>query len=315
MNYLITGGTGFIGSYIIRQLLDQGHNVVCFDYAPNNTSIQQVLTEKEISRIKIVQGDVADMVPLMQVCKEHKIENIIHEAGALGDVVENNPGLAVRTNILGTINVFEAARIFNVKRVVWASSQSCFGPPEKYAEEYVPNDAVLYPTYMYGATKSFLEFLGDFYFKKFGLDNIGLRYTMVYGVARMRGNGQFATELIVKPANGEKGVVDFGDDSPNWIYVEDAARATILASQVDTTETRVFTIQGEVKSIKDIREYILKLLPDAEIELLSGRFPSCWKFETTPAEKELGYKYEYSAEEGVRKTINLIRAAKGLPTV
>ncbi len=319
MNYLVTGGCGFIGSHILRQLKRQGHNPICYDLYPNKTSIEQVLTPQELSEITIIQGGVDSRDNLIQVMKDNKIDVVLHLAGVLGDIAEKDPSEAVKVNILGTINVFEAALACGIKRVVWASSQSIFGMPELYQELYhtdlVPNDVVLKPTLVYGATKVFNEFLGEWYYKNRGLETIGLRYTMVFGIARMRGAGQYATNLINKPAEGEKGIVENGDTAPNWIYVEDAARATILASQCPNPKTRNFTIGGEMKSIRELRDYILTLLPDADIELEPGVFPAAYNLDCSAAEAELGYKYEYTAEEGVRTTINLIREKRGLPPV
>lgn len=319
MNYLVTGGCGFIGSHVLRQLKRQGHNPVGYDLYPSKTSIEQVLTPEELREITIIQGGLDDRDNLIRVMKENHIDVVLHLAGVLGDIAEKDPEQAVKVNILGTINIFEAALACGIKRVVWASSQSVFGMPDFYQELYhtdlVPNDVVLKPTLVYGATKVFNEFLGEWYYKNRGLETIGLRYTMVFGIARMRGAGQYATNLINKPAEGEKGVVENGDTAPNWIYVEDAARATILASQCPNPTTRSFTIGGETKSIRALRDYILTLLPEADIELQPGVFPAAYNLDCSAAEAELGYRYEYTAEEGVRTTINLIREKRGLPPV
>ena len=265
MNYLVTGGCGFIGSHVLRQLKWQGHNPICYDLHTHKTSIEQVFTLEELHELTVIEGGLDDQEALVQVMKEHKIDAVIHLAGILGDLAEQEPEQAVKTNILGTIHIFEAALAAGINRVVWASSQSVFGTEEFYRDLYhadlVPNDVVL------------------------------------------------------KPAAGEKGVVEYGDTAPNWIYVEDAARATILAAQCPNPKTRNFTIGGEIKPIPELRDYILRLLPDAQIELLPGVFPSCFNLDSSAAEKELGYKYEYSAEEGARATINLIRAQRGLPLV
>ncbi|GAB2046004.1 SDR family oxidoreductase [Agathobaculum sp. TL06] len=319
MNYLITGGRGFIGCHIMRQLKQQGHNVICIAHNLEKTSMHEVLTPEEIAQITIIEGQLNDLDFLIKTIQDHKIEKIIHEGAMLGDACEKDPIAGAQINIVGTMKVFEAARLTGVKRVVWASSQSIFGTPDYYKELYgvdlIPNDVALNPKLVYGGTKTFCEFIAKWYYENYGLETIGLRYCMVFGVGRQRGAGQFATELINKPAMGLPGVVENGDTAPCWIYADDAARATIIASQCPNPKTRNFTIGGDITSLADIRDYILTLLPDAQIELKPGVFPSAYNLDVSQAEKELGFKCEYSVFEGVRKTINIIREKRGLEPV
>ena len=319
MNYLVTGGRGFIGCHIMRQLKQQGHNVICIAHNLEKTSMHEVLTPEEIAQITIIEGQLNDLDFLIKTIQDHKIEKIIHEGAMLGDACEKDPIAGAQINIVGTMKVFEAARLTGVKRVVWASSQSIFGTPDYYKELYgvdlIPNDVALNPKLVYGGTKTFCEFIAKWYYENYGLETIGLRYCMVFGVGRQRGAGQFATELINKPAMGLPGVVENGDTAPCWIYADDAARATIIASQCPNPKTRNFTIGGDITSLADIKDYILTLLPDAQIELKPGVFPSAYNLDVSQAEKELGFKCEYSVFEGVRKTINIIREKRGLEPV
>lgn len=314
MNVLLTGATGFIGSYILKLFISEGHTVIGYDNTLANTSIQDILTEEEIKSCTLLQGDVGDLPRILNICKENQIDTIVHLAGLLASAEENCPE-AVRINIMGTINMFEAARILGIRRVVWASSQTIFGPPSKHSEEWIPNDAPHFPWSVYSACKSYLEYMGKHYFEAFGVDNIALRYCIVYGVGRQQRHGNYPVQLIDNPAWGRKGVVNFGDDEPNWLYVKDAARATLLACTVPTTKSRAFTITGDIMKTSDLRDYVLSLLPDAEIELLPGKYTSAWKYVTSEAEEELGYKMSYTAKEGAREIINTIRLKRNLPPV
>ncbi|MFC2022395.1 NAD-dependent epimerase/dehydratase family protein [Chloroflexota bacterium] len=142
MAYLITGGTGLIGSNIIRHLVKEGEQVVVYDWFPEKSLLEQLLNEDEKTRVKIVQGDVTDLPHLIHTVKENDVNIIIHMAGLLVEDSKANPPLAVKINCEGTINVFETARLLGLRKVVWASSMSVFfGAQAKYPEEYVPNDA------------------------------------------------------------------------------------------------------------------------------------------------------------------------------
>ncbi|MGI6037526.1 MAG: NAD-dependent epimerase/dehydratase family protein [Limnochordia bacterium] len=309
LNILLTGATGFIGSYILKLLQQEGHKVVGFDKLVDNTSIQQILTPEELAQTTIVQGDIQDLPTLLSVCKEHHIDTIVHTASLMG-VASRNTQAAVNVNIKGTINIFDTARILGMRRVVWASSQTVFGPQDKHPQEWIPNDGPHFPMTMYAACKSFLEYVGRYYYESYGLDTIALRYCAVYGLGRLRGSDTYLNNLIVYPALGKKGIVDYGDDAPNLLYVKDAARATLLACTVPSTESRAFTITGEIKPLTEVRDYVLQLIPDAEIELKPGYYPSGWKFDTRVVEEELGYKPEYDVERGVKELIQLVQASR-----
>ena len=318
MTYLVTGGTGLIGSHIVRDLVREGEQVVVYDWRPARSYLERLMSEEEIeSMVKIVQGDISDLPRLFRTIKENNVEKIIHTAALLTLEANANPLLAVKINCEGTINVFEAARILGLKKVVWASSNACFGPPEKYTEEYIPNDAPHYPQYIYGATKSFNEAVAVHYFDQYGVDITGIRYMHVYGVGQHR--GIFATiisELVLNPALGKPGRVPHGDAIIGWSYVDDPARATVMASKVPRTKTRSFSIMGYVHSVREAADYVGKLLPGADITVLPGTFTGDpIKFDTRLIEEEIGYRPQWSMERGIKETINMVRREHGLPLI
>ena len=314
MKVLLTGATGFIGSYIMKDFRKAGHEVVGYDNVVDNTSIQMILPAEELAGIPLIQGDIRDLAGLIRVCQDYQIDTIVHQAGLLG-AADRNYLEAAGVNIIGTLNVLETARILKLRRVVWASSQTIFGPQNLHREEWIPNDGMPHPWDNYSSIKTYLEFVGREYARKFGVDNLALRYCIVYGMGRMERHGAYPSQLMVNPAMGVRGVVDYGDDAPNWLYVEDAARATLLACTVPHTRSRAFTITGEILSMKELRDYILTLLPEAEIELKPGRYGCGWRFDGSAAREELGYEPKVSAREGARKTINEVRRQMGLPLV
>ncbi|MDR0720181.1 MAG: NAD(P)-dependent oxidoreductase [Treponema sp.] len=320
MNYLITGGTGFIGSYIAKRLLDEKHTVVAFDFQPSETSAQEVLTPDELSRVKIVQGDVSDLDQLLRVCEEYKVERLIHMAAILAAETTGMVPNATKINCVGTTNVFEVARRLNIPRVVWASSTAVFGTAKDYSYEFLPNDAPHHPLSVYGACKQFCEFIANFYFRAYGLDSIGIRFPVVYGQGRLRGGGLFANEVINKPALGQKGEVTFSPNPLNWLYPDDAARCVVMASQAPHTETRVFTLSGELRTLNQIADIVRSLIPGADITVhtefskLEGS-DMTHKFDASQVEKELGFRPEWSIEAGVKATINKLRSKAGLSPV
>jgi UDP-glucose 4-epimerase len=308
MSYLVTGGTGFIGAHIVQLLIQHEENVVAYDAAPDRNLLERLMGKEKSGLVKVVQGDITDLAHLIRTCQEYAVQKIIHTAALLGSASSANPLLAVRINCEGTVNVFETARILRLNRVVFASSVAVFGPPEKYKQEYIPNDAPHYPSGIYGACKSFNEACARHYFNEYSVDSIAIRFPGVYGEGQSRGlGGAIIEELLVKPALGKPGKVPCGDDNNNWIYVEDAARAVVMASKVSPTKTKAFTVDGDVRSFAEAAAYIKSLIPEADITLLPGRTGFASKFDTTPVREEIGYRPEWTIEKGMKKIIDYIR--------
>jgi len=317
MKYLITGGTGFLGSYVAKNLIDGGHHVVCYDFAPNVNSIQQVLTREELESVTIRSGNICDLAGFTHVCQDEKVDTIIHLAGLLKSACEENVPAAIDTNLSGTVNIFEAARICGIKRVVYASSIDAIGQPDFIEEPILRNDVPHMPLNIYGKLKDACEFMGAFYNTRYGLETVGLRYVVTYGKARMRGGSNWIVELLNKPAMNIDSVVPFGDATSDMIYVKDAAGATVLAASVcaDRLKQPAYTITGEAKSVREMRDYVAELLPHVDIQLQPGTLELEKGYDGSAAREDLGYTPKYSVFEGIRETIRLIRTEAGLTSI
>lgn len=314
MSVLITGGSGFIGAYTARQLLQSGHKVVTFDSAPSNV-IHEVLTPEERAEIHMVTGDVTSLRDLGHAVREHGIRRVIHLASLLHPASGHNPPLAIDVNIRGQAEVLEAARLFELERVVWASTVVIFGPRAAYSQARLPNDAPHRPLNLYGASKSFAEFLTEHYRTEWGVDALGLRLTLVYGPGRVRGATSFVNELLLKPAVGEPAEVPYGDDVVDWQYVEDVADLLITCVKAPRTKTGIFNTRFDVRSIREAGAYVKELLPDARISFLPGEFGIAWELDDSVLQDEIGFTPRITMEEGIRRIINHARRQAGLAAV
>lgn len=318
MTYLVTGGTGLIGSRIVRDLVSLGQSVVVYDWQPNKSFLESIIQEKEIDKmVKIVKGDVTDLPLLLRTIKTFTVEKIIHTASLLTLETNSDPILGLKVNCEGTLCVFEAAKISGLKKVVFASSNSVFGPPTKYPEEYIPNDAPHLPQNIYAATKSFNEIAANYYFDHYKVDITGVRYMHVYGVGQSRGIfAKIVKELVLNPALGKPGIVPYGDAVIGWSYVDDPARATVMASMVSSTKTRSFSTVGDIYPIKDVANYIRDILPDVNISLMPGEFTrDPINLDTNPIETEIGYYPKWTMQKGMKETINLARKEQRLSPI
>lgn len=322
MTYLVTGGTGLLGSRIVRDLVKGGDPVIVYDLFMDKSMLEMLLDEDERTLVKLVPGDVVDFDYLMHTVKESNVDIIIHTAAILGEAIEANPRLAAMAGTEGTINIFEIARLLRLKKVVWSSSNAVFASnaffARKYNKEYIPNDAPHHPWGLYGACKSFGENAADYYSQEFGTDITTLRYgAFIFGAGQKRGNpATIVKELILNPALDKAGRVPWGDDAIGWLYVDDAARAAVLACKHCRVKTGAFNIVGHIHSVRELADYVRELIPDANIELLPGYLegPS-WKLETTATEEELGYYPQWSIRQGIKETINMVRRQHSLSEV
>ena len=317
--YLIIGGCGFIGSYVVRDLIEKGNKVIIYDFRIDYGILNRVVGKEKLKDMVFIQGEITDFIHLISVIKSHKISRIIHLASPLPPATEENPPMAFDLMCKGTLNVLEAARIFEVEKVVWASSIAVFGAPEQHPKGRIRNDSPQWPShpsYIYGACKSFDEYLASHYADKYGVDSIGLRYTLVYGPGKVRFTKRtFATEMIQKAALGEPYEVPFGDATIDWQYVEDVSRLTVATSRAKRTKTRVFNTKGDLRPVKEAVTYLKRLVPDARFTLQPGLFDMPMDFDTTPLEKELGVRPRYSMEEGILRTLNTFRRQAGFAEV
>ena len=315
--YLFVGGGSFIGAYAIRSLLRDGHAVAAYDVNVHDNAIHRVLTAKELARVRFIQGDILDLVNLMHSARETKTDAVVSLAAALIPLCEAQPLLGARINVEGLNNVFEVARMLGLRRVVWASSIAVFGPQSAYPGEPA-DDAAHAPLNVYGVCKSMNEFMGHHYFRQFGVDNIGLRFTVVYGPHRLRGALAYrlGVELLEKPAHNQPGKVPVGDAFMNWQYVEDAAQAILAALRHEgPTETRVFNTGGEALRVREAAAAVRSILPDADLAVEPGESQGIHQLSIAGAEKELGYHPAFSFAKGARATINQYRSRQGLPPV
>jgi len=308
MGYLITGGSGCVGSYVIRDLLTRGERVINYDFNPQQDILRQVVAPEGLSELVSVTGDVTDLSDLARTIKDHKVDVVLHLASLQIPASNANPPLAARINVGGLINVLEAARILDVRKVVWSSSIAVFGPAEEYGNRPIANDAHHRPQSVYGACKALGEYLLKYYFDTYGLDVVGLRYTAIYGVGREVGRTSFTTEMIRKTAQNVPYEVPFGDDEIDWQYVEDVSRVTIRALDVKRTKTRVFNTQGDVRSVAEGVAFLKRLEPKADLTLLPGKLGLAWEYDSEPAKRELGFEPEFAMERGVEKTFDSYRA-------
>lgn len=314
---LVTGGTGFIGSYTAKELLEQGHDVVAYDLSTDPRIMEKLGIADDV---EIRRGDITDSTDVIRAVKESGATRIVHLAGLLTTTARENPRAGIEVNVLGTNNVMEAARTLSdqVERVAWASSAAVFAPPKNYDTEWVTEDDLVYPDTLYGAAKEFNEHQAKVYFEDHDVSHVALRPTVAYGPYRETGGSAFLANIIEKPALGEPFSVEYGDQVIDWQHVEDIAQAFRRAAFTpdEDLSQRVYNVRGTVATIREAAETVEEIMPDADLDVSDeGELPWTQMLDMSAIQEDMGYEPRYDLESGFRSYINVLREENGLETV
>ena len=220
---IVTGATGFVGSHLVRSLLEQGHTVVA-----SNVSGSRERLEDVAHRVTFVRADVGSFSNVLQMVKEHKPAVIYHLGAMRGPQCDADPEAGIRANAIGTYNILEAARLFEVKQVIYASSLSVLSAANP-SDPTVNDFSTTRPETIYATTKLFSENIGLCYRRLYGLDFRGLRLATVLGPGSdTPGYLEYFNKAIEQSIKGKPYAVYVAPRSRvPIIHVEDAARAFV----------------------------------------------------------------------------------------
>jgi nucleoside-diphosphate-sugar epimerase len=260
--YLVTGAHGFIGAWVIKRLLVEDVDLVILDRSSDPHRLRLILDEVEIRQLRFVACDICEFEPLAELIAHHGVTHVIHLAGLQVPSCRANPRLGALVNVIGTINVFEAARQFRdqISQIVYASSAAVFG--EAHDDQPVSEHQAAEPTSHYGAFKRCNEDNARVFFLDHGMRSIGLRPLTVYGVGRDFGVTSDPTKAMKAAVVGRPFHIRFGGRT-DFLYARDAADAFILASKSDLDGAHVFNLHGETASIAEIVNEIERVIPQA----------------------------------------------------
>lgn len=307
---LVIGGAGFIGSFVVTELLKENvAEVIVYDNFARGKKeyLTEALQDKRCS-IYPVGGDIRETDILNDAMKG--VDYVFCLAAMWLLHCKDYPRTAFDVNIAGTFNVLEACVKNNVKKLVWSSSASVYGDAVELpmTENHPYNNKNFY-----GATKIAGEAMATAFNDRYGLQVIGLRYMNVYGPHQDQTaayTGVIPIMLNKIDANEAPTINGDGSQAYDFIYVEDVAKCNVQAMQADTS-FGFYNVGTQVQtSIKELCDTILRLKnsalkvtykPYSEDDaraLVQNRIGSREK-----AEKDLGFKYNYSLEEGLNKLI------------
>lgn len=300
MKVLVTGSSGLVGSTVLKLLQSEGHEVIGYDQ--KTSPITDGLT--------VETGDLCDFPRLAFVLKKHEINAIVHAGGiSHPHAGEISPYQTVKTNILGTSTVFEAARLFGINKIVYLSSGAVYG---NNSTTITTTDDKVHPENTYAVSKLTGEYLGEAYNKNYGMNIISLRLAFVYGPNRFMPDP--IKSLLERAVDG----VDIydpvgGEQQLEFIYVKDAALAVYKALLAEKCNQSIFNIgTGVNTTIYEVAEIIKKIYPNVSIEIGSGDlgYDFIGAFDRTPAENKLKFTPNYNLMDGIKDYAAFLESSK-----
>ena len=276
---LVTGGSGFIGMYVMRRLAERGDSVTNLDLHRPGPEASWWLRSQE-DRIRFVQGGVDDLSGVMDAVKTCEPDTIVHIAGVVDlAVLAKRHTLAAQVNVGGTLNVLEAARLFGVKRVVYFSSIAVLP-----TRQYEPID-VNHPVFLagegpgesfYGAGKVASEAFMWAYRQEFGIDFITIRPSAVYGFGQ--GFPIFIKPMVENSVLGNPTRFATGREFPrDYTHVDDVAQLAVKAIDIPPQEVRdrvFYAATGRpLVTAGEVAEIVKGIITGADIEIGPGLSP------------------------------------------
>jgi len=315
MKVLITGGMGVIGSMVSHRFVQEGHRPVLMARHLDKGLIRPIEDQVDIEL-----GDVLDLPRILSIIESYKITHIIHTAALIGALSHKNPPQSIRINVIGTLNILEAARFMEVQRVVYTSAKGIYG---NITGEYghptykpLPEDYPKNPIRIYESAKLMGEHMGQFYQRTYGLEFVALRFSYTYGPGKTVRHGDKAliSEIIEGAYSGRPVKIEkAGEQKDDFIYTKDVAHGIYLACIAHEIHYPAYNIgSGIGVTLRDFAEEVKRLIPEASIQIVPGLHPTergsrnCI-YDITRAQQDLGFYPQFTLRKSVEDYIETLK--------
>ncbi len=257
--FLVTGALGCIGAWTCRLLVDEGVPVTAFDLGSDPHRLRLIMQPQELDRIDFVTGDITELEAVERALAEHEITNVVHLAALQVPFCKADPVLGARVNVVGTVNVFEAAKRAGLRTTIaYASSAAVYDERGEIA-----------PRTLYGVYKIANEGTARLYWADNGMASIGLRPFIVYGPGRDQGLTAAPTLAMQAAAHHEPYTIPFGGRT-QMHYAPDVARGFVRAARSAPEGAAVYNLGGEAVALAEVARLIG---PEVEVDEQPLPFP------------------------------------------
>ncbi len=256
--FFLTGAQGCIGAWVVRHVLEQGGSAVVYDLSTEPQRMRQVLNAEQLKKVEFVHGDVTDGAAVRTALEASGCGHVIHLAGLQVPFCKADPALGAAVNVVGTINLFEAALAVGLPRLVYASSAAVYDLAAGH--DTVDETVTPQPATHYGVYKRANEGNAQVYWADQGFSSVGLRPLTVYGVARDQGLTSAPTKAMKAAVIGRPYTIPFSGRT-DFLYAADAAAAFVEASLRAPEGAHVYNLHGESVAVEDVIAHIDANLP------------------------------------------------------
>ncbi len=305
--FLVTGGMGCLGSWVTRQLVEEGATVTIFDASTDDRRLCLVLDSEQRTQVELIQGDLTDAAQVTAAVGA--ATHVVHLGALQVPFCRADPARGASVNVTGTIHVLEAARTAGLEHLAYASSAAVYGPPDDYETDVLPHDAPRRPTTLYGAYKVANEDSARVYWQDHELSSIGLRPHTVYGPARDQGMTSQPTTAILAAVRGHPHHIDYGG-TLLFQHAAEVAAWFVAAARSEFRGAAVFNLGGEVASIADFVSAIEAETGYDGITHGDEPLPLPLDFDDTATRATLGAATPMSVAAGVAATVEWFRLAE-----
>tara|TARA_A100001011_G_scaffold319493_1_gene339602 strand:- start:4412 stop:5389 length:978 start_codon:yes stop_codon:yes gene_type:complete len=325
MNFLVTGGTGFIGKRVVAKLLSKNIQVVATDINIGNeqSEFEKYLNSKNVSTkgLELRELDMSSKEDIKNVFNNYKFTNIISCGYQMSNLIDSNPVKGSEVNIVGMTNLFQAVLDYKINRMVFPSSQSVYGTTSKlFNDQPVKEDdycGLQHQLFTYAVMKLLNEFMAQKYMALHNISIACTRPSVVFGFGRKRSSLMWAEEFATNPAIGKSVHLPFPEtNKDNYIYVEDCAEQFIELSLKEKLNHFVYNTGSETVSGMELKKIILGLIPDAEVTFDENGKPTPFIDDQNDQRirEELPFVPK-SLKEGIKAHMNEARIANNLKPI
>jgi len=305
MRTLVTGAQGCIGSWVVKRLIEQGHEVVTFDVNDSLARLAMIAGPEIVSKVDKRTGRLEDTAAVKKLVRETEISHIVHLAAVLMPFCQKNPVEGGLINVVGTLNLFEAARDCGRQpRIVYASSSAVWGPAGEYGEGALSEDLPVKPATHYGVFKAANEGNARVFYTSDGISSIGLRPWTVFGPGRDAGltaDPTLAMRAVAQRRPFRIRLSGFMDLQ----YVRDVADIFIQCLFSPAEGAYVFNLRGEVVEMEQLRRMLEEIRPGASqlISIDGPQVPVAYRMDDSALVRTVGQVPRTPLREGIAETI------------